>query len=273
MKNLSANSERKLMRIKSLLFALLFISVTSFLPSCTDEKEEFVTDKLEDYMPLAPGKYITYRIDSLTFSSFGTITNTTKYQVKHIIDSRITDNLGRLSYRVYRFIRDSVDATSWTPAQPWINSGTYFITPLTDQVEVIEDNLRFIKLHLPIKDGFTWKGNNYLPANAYNSLFSFSNDDNENLTKWDFFYDGSPASFSYKGQNYTNVQTVEEADEEIGLPIGPSTTYAYKSRSVEKYAKNIGLVYREYELWDYQKPGANGSKTGFGITMWMIDHN
>ncbi|MBK6936953.1 MAG: hypothetical protein IPH18_08765 [Chitinophagaceae bacterium] len=259
------------MRIRLSFFLLLFVFATFFLSSCSDEKEEFVTEKLEDYLPLAPGKYITYRLDSLTFSSFGTVNDTTKYQVKHVIDSKITDNLGRTSYRVYRFIRDSVNAASWTPSQPWINAGSYFITPLTDQVEVIEDNLRFIKLHLPIKSGFTWKGNHYLPVNAYNSLFFFTNDDN--MSDWDYYYEGDPVSFSYKGNNYNNVLTVEQADEAINVPIVATGSYAAKTRSVERYSRNIGLVFRHYELWDYQVTGSSGSKNGFGITMWMIDHN
>jgi hypothetical protein len=31
------------------------------------------------------------------------------------------------------------------------------------------------------------------------------------------------------------------------------------------------LVFKELIMWDYQ-PNSNG-KTGFGIKMWMIDHN
>jgi len=267
----------RLLTITRLYF--LAAIVTAFF-SC-NEKEEFSTDKLEDYSPLVTGKYITYRLDSMVFTNFGRTTEIHKYQVKFIVDALITDNLGRPSYRIYRFIRDSVDATSWTPAQPWTNNGTFFITPLSDQLEVIEDNLRFIKLHLPIKDGFTWKGNKYLPSSTcggasgpYCSLYNFSNDDN--MSDWDFFYDGDPSSFSYKGINYSNVLTVEEADESLNVPITIPSAYAARSRAVEKYSKTIGLVYREYELWEYQPNTGNPAgpyKTGFGITQWMIDHN
>ena len=261
------------MRLLSIIRLSFFIPVASALFSC-NEKEEFTTEALKDYMPLVTGKYITYRLDSMVFTNFGRTTEIHKYQVKDVIDTLITDNLGRPSYRVYRFIRDSVDATSWTAAQPWINSGTYFITPLSDQVELIEDNLRFIKIHLPIKEGFNWKGNKYLPADPYGSVYNFSNDDN--MADWDFIYDGNASSFSYRGNNYTEVRTIEEADESFNVPITVPTAYAARSRSVEKYSKTIGLVYREYELWEYQpNTGGQGGpyKTGFGITQWMIDHN
>lgn len=127
------------------------------------------------------------------------------------------------------------------------------ITALADQVEVVEDNLRFIKMHLPIRNGFSWKGNKYLPADPYGPLFSFSNDDS--MEDWDFYYDGDAGSFSYSGQNYADVFTVEQVDESFNVPITTPTAYAAKSRSVDRYSKGIGLIYREYELWEYQPNG------------------
>ncbi len=258
------------MRLLSITrFCLLAIGIVTLF-SC-NKKEEYVSDKLSDYVPLTPGKYITYRLDSMVFTNFGRTTEVHRYQVKNVIDALITDNLGRPSYRVFRYLRDSLGTTPWQPA------GTFFITALADQLELIEDNLRFIKLHLPIKDAFSWKGNKYLPSGVnapYWELFDFNNDDN--MESWDYYYDGVPASFSYRSNNYSNVQTVEEADETFNVPITIPTAYAARTRAVEKYSKNIGLVYREYELWEYQPNTGNPAgpfKTGFGITMWMIDHN
>jgi hypothetical protein len=261
------------MRILSTLRCCLLAITTITFFSC-NEKEEFTTEKISEYMPVVTGKYITYRLDSMVFTNFGRNTEIHKYQVKHVVDAQISDNLGRPGYRVYRYIRDSVNAQSWTPAQPWVNAGTYFITPITDQIELIEDNLRFIKLHMPIKDGFSWKGNRYLPADAYGSDYPFGNDDS--MEDWDFYYDGNASSFSYRNINYSDVISVEEIDDAFNVPITVPTAYASRSRAVEKYSKNIGLIYREYELWEYQpNTGGQGGpfKTGFGITMWMIDHN
>ncbi len=256
------------MKILSPLRLLLLVFTASCFFSCSTETEEYQTDSLSDYMPLVVGKYITYRIDSLVFTNFGRNTEIHKYQVKHVIDAQIIDNEGRFAYRVFRYLRDTAGTQPWQPA------GTYSVTPLGDQVEINEDNLRFIKLHLPFRNGFTWKGNKYLPTDPYGILFNFSNDDN--MEDWDFIYDGEPRAFSYNGINYANVYSVEEADESFNVPITSPTSYAAKSRSVEKYSKGIGPVYREYELWEYQ-PNTGGSggpyKTGFGITMWMIDHN
>ena len=248
-------------------FSILAIAVFLFF-SCTKTTEEFKTASLNDYYPLNPGKFIAYRLDSTVFTNFGRTTEIHSYQVKHLIESKITDNLNRPSYRVFRYLRDTAGI------QPWSQAGSYFITPLSDQVELIEDNLRFIKMHLPIKNKFSWKGNTYLPSDPYVSKYIFSNDDN--IEDWDFKYDGESSSFSYGGKNYTDVYNIEEVNEATNVPITVPTAYASKSRAVEKYSKNIGLVYREYELWEYQ-PNPSGSggpfKTGFGVRMWMIDHN
>jgi hypothetical protein len=269
-KFVSVNTEKPLMRSFSIIRLSLLAFAAFIFFSCTDKKEVFTTESVSDYIPVAVGKYITYRIDSTVYTNFGRTIETHKYQVKHVIEAKITDNEGRPSYRVFRYMRDTAGI------QPWQTAGSYAITPLADQVEVIEDNLRFIKMHMPVKDGFSWHGNAFLPLEAYHSLYDFQNDNDTQLQDWDFYFDNISSAFSYRGINYTNVCTIEEADESINVPITVATAYASRSRAVEKYSKTIGLIYREYVLWDYQ-PNTTGSGgpfyTGFGIKMWMIDHN
>lgn len=256
------------MRIRAFTrFALLAIPALALF-SC-NEKENFTTEALEEYIPLAEGKYIIYRLDSTVFTNFGRNTEVHSYQLKHEVDTIITDNLGRPSYRIFTSIRDADGLQSWQPAE------SYFITFTGDQAErVDENNLRFIVMHLPLRDGYSWKGNKFLPANPYNPAYNFSNDDN--MADWDFYFDGVPADFTHEGNTYSNVYTIEQADEAYNVPITDPNAYAAITRSVEKYAKEIGLVFRQHELWEYQpNPGGPGGpyKTGFGVTMWMIDHN
>ncbi len=256
------------MRLQSIFRLSLFTFIAISFFSC-NEKDDFTVETADAYMPLTVGKYITYRVDSTVFVNFGKDTEIRSYQIKHRVDAIITDAEGRPAYRIYRSLRDVAGV------QPWQEVGSYTVTALSDQIEVSENNLRFIKLHAPIRDGFTWKGNKYFPDNPYNNAgYNFSNDDN--IEDWDYTYDGGLSSFSYKGINYTDVQTVEQIDEAFNVPITSPTSYAAKSRAVERYSKNIGLIYREYELWEYQPNTGNPAgpyKTGFGITMWMIDHN
>lgn len=247
---------------------LLLVSlILTGLWSCTDEKEELPVTPLTDYLPLTPGKYITYRIDSLVTNAFNLGMEVHRYQVRHVVDAEITDNLGRPSYRIFRFL-NNVDGTGeWTP------NGSYMITKSENSIEVIEDNLRFLKLQQPVRDGYSWKGNRYLPGNPYNGFgYLMANDDL--MRNWDFFYDLSSTSYTYNGHTYDDIITVEQADEQYNIPIEPGFI-AYVTRSVDRYARDIGLVYREYTMWEYQPnlTGPNPTYNGFGVTMWMVDHN
>lgn len=251
----------------------LFIVILFSIISCKKKTEELQIVPLTDYMPLQVGKYITYRLDSTVFTGFGRNTEIHKYQVKHTIDALITDNTGEPAYRVFRSLSDSTGTGSFLP------SGSYIIALKNNQVEVIENNLRFIKIHSPIRNGFTWKGNKYLPNEPYSSLYNFSNDDN--MGDWEYIIDGEAGSFNYKSQVINDVYTIKGIDETFNIPLNDPSSYAAITRSIEKYAKNIGLVYREYVLWENQ-PNPTGNppnvtydpyKTGFGIKMWMVDHN
>lgn len=256
------------MRSKNLILCFAAIGFLFSITSCKKETEEFATDAIADYLPLAVGKYITYRIDSTVFTNFGRNEEIHKYRVKHIVDAQVPDNLGRPSYRIVRYLNDSLGTG------PWVENGSYFITPLFDQAEVIEDNLRFIKLHLPFKLNTDWKGNKYLADRPYASLYTFSND--EGMNDWDYSLDNFDASLSIGGQTINDVYTVYHMDDALNAPVTDFNSGGWRTLSIEKYAKNIGLVTRDLILWEYQPnsggPGS-GYKTGFGIKMWMIEHN
>ncbi len=249
--------------------AVIFLPIAiGIFFSCERKVEDFTSDAIADYLPVIVGKYITYRLDSTVYTNTGRTEETHKYQVKHTVDAAVTDNLGRPSFRIIRQLRDSAGL------QPWVINGTYFITALADQAEVVEDNLRFIKLHIPFKINVDWKGNKYLNADPYASLYTFSNDDNMN--DWDYNYDQYDATTTIGTQTVNDVYTVFHIDEKLNAPVTVNSAYGFKNYSVEKYAKNIGMVSRDYILWEYEPNTGNpggGYKTGFGIKMWMIDHN
>ena len=263
------------MRISLLSRYLPIIVIAFVIFSCGKETEviddnDFQKARLTELiMPLQPGKFITYRVDSTVFTDFGRKTEIHKYQVKHVVDALVTDNLNRPSYRIYRFISDSAGT------QPWQSNGSYFITVLDDGVEVIEDNLRVLKLHIPVRDGGKWPGNNHLPQDPYGAFYGFSNDDN--MGDWEFSFDGGlQPSIAVQGKTYNDVYAVQENDESD--PVTGPSDYGSVSFAEEMYSKNIGLVYRELTLWEQQPNYTPPStydpyKIGFGIKMWMIAHN
>lgn len=251
------------LRLRLSIFAVICLAISS----CTSTTEELMAEPLTDYLPLQVGKYITYRLDSVVTIEFQRKLDTNSYQVKHVVDALLTDNQGRPSYRIYRYINDV------TASGLWIPNGSYFITVLADKVEVTDDNLRFIKLQAPLKEGFSWNGNSYLTLDPYKSagynfaLFGYMKD-------WEYRYEPFESSTTFKGIDYTDVYTVEQEDFGDNIPVVVPQAPGGRIRAREAYSKNIGLVYKEFTILEYE-PNLSGNSyyTGFGVTMWMIDHN
>jgi hypothetical protein len=245
---------------------LLLVFTALIIFSCS-KTDDFKTDQVSDYVPLIKDKYITYRVDSTVFTNFGRTTETHSYEEKNIVDAEITDALGRPSYRMFRFIRD-IGQSGWRSA------GSYFITPLNNTVEVIENNLRFVKLALPLTENNTWKGNRFLPSEPYSSFYPFNND--FDMDTWDYTISSKGETITLDGKTINDVLTVDGINDVVNVPVIDPAAYASISYQTEKFAKGIGLVFQETILWEYQPntSGAGGGyKIGFGVKRSMIDHN
>ncbi len=136
-------------------------------------------------------------------------------------------------------------------------------------MEFVENNLRYIKLKLPIKDGYTWKGNSHIDTYSINSEVKY-------LDSWDYYYENVGLPETIGAFNLEDVLTVNHRDEIIGNPADPNS-YSEINYSQEKYAKGIGMVYRRFLHTEYQPPtpGSSGhfAEGTYGITLTMIDHN
>lgn len=220
--------------------------------------------QITEYYPLQEGKYITYDLDSTVYLNFGTTEAVIHYQVQDRVDKEITDNLGRMAFRIVRYIRkDSADE--------WLPNNTFLAIPTDNSLEFVEDNMRFIKLKLPFREGFSWKGNSYLGEDSYPG-FDFASDF---MNDWDYTYKDVSTPLVINSINFDNTITVSGRDEFLGQdPSIPGTQYAEKTFSLEKYAKGVGLIYREFFHWEFQGPQSiSPGFTGFGIKMTIIDHN
>jgi len=248
------------------IFSCLLLALSVFT-SCSNKKEVLETENLSEYLPLQVGKYITYRLDSTVFTLSGTRTEVHKYQVRHTVINEIPDDANHKTYLVQRAINNEAASGAW------VNNGSYYITPGEKSIDVIDNNMRVTVLHAPLRANFSWNGNSRLPFNAYEQLFDFSIVGSE-INKWDFKYSGT-GSFSYGGKDYQNVWTVEQHSDSLNIPPTQSSVIGFMEKSTEKYAKGIGLIFKNFQLYEYEV--SNGSAAaqykGFGITQWMIDHN
>jgi hypothetical protein len=252
---------------------LLYFLFPSFLIiTACNRSYNYPSAQVTDYMQLQPGKYITYRLDSLVFTNFGTQDTVVSYLAMDIIDSLITDDLGRPSWRVIRYLSDTTGSAPWTPNE------TYMITPTRQAIEMIENNLRYLKLELPIVNGFSWSGNSYIDTRTtYSDVPGLGNWDYSYLDGWSYTYDSVGSPFTVLAGTIPNSITVQQAADSTGTPsnivdsVVSSITY-----SEEIYGKGIGLIYKNFIYWQYQPPNVgspSGSKIGYGIKLNMVNHN
>lgn len=237
------------------VFCILLLLTFSFL-SCKKESETLYYPPLDKYYPLAVGKMFIYRVDSTILPAFNASLITKSYQAMDTIESTFNDNSGRLSYRIFRYQRDTAGMDPWTFAY------TFVATPANNQVEYVENNFRFIKLHSPIKNDFSWQGNAYINTKS----------DNLYLDGWNYTYNNFGQKFTTSGITYDSTVTVAQQDEfSPDGPFDPTLDYQQRNYSVEVYAKGIGLVYKDLLHWTWQKPKYEDGS--YGIRLTLISHN
>ena len=86
------------------LFIPIFLILIMF--SC-NKSNPLITDTPADYYPMHVGNYIIYRMDSLKFINVGSQDSVISYLAKEVVEDSITDNLGRPSFRVVRYLSDT----------------------------------------------------------------------------------------------------------------------------------------------------------------------
>ncbi len=220
---------------KYLSLWVLLLSIVVF-QACKEDG----SDQLElgyDYFPLEVGNYIVYKVDSTIYSAFaGTVDSSTVY-LKELVESSFIDNEGRESYRIMLYFKSSLDSNvAW-------NEFKAYASTITDlRAEKVEDNLRFIKLAFPVRNDQTWDGHRFIDP-AADTIFEANNA--LYLGDWTYRYANvnEAANLSVYGSalEFDSTITVYER--------GDSNLIEYYAGK-EVYAKNVGLVFREWSiLW------------------------
>ncbi len=238
-----------------------FAFIILLLVSCKKENTSFTTTSVNAYFPLGVGKLIIYDLDSTVFTNFNQTETVRHYQAQYKVQDSTTDNLGREGYTIYRYLRS--DST-----QNWTMDNVFTVFPTDNLVECIQDNLRFIKLAAPVDNGFSWKGNSYLAFDPYRS-YVFANP--AFMEDWEYTYEDVNKPLTVGTETFDSTVTVLEVADSTGDPKVPGTEYAEKTYSIEKYAKGVGLIYKDFIHWEYQ--AIDHTYKGFGERLSIIDHN
>jgi hypothetical protein len=244
-------------------FSLFIVLFVVLIIGCGKESETLNVTPLSQYYPLQVGKTYLYRLDSTLPASFGSSLVIKSYQAKDSIESTFNDNSGRLSYRIYRFVRDTAGL------RPWQFAATYVATPTNKTVEYVDNNLRFIKLTAPVTESFSWKGNSFIDTKSLNTPVSY-------LDEWEYQYQDVSQPFTVFNKSYDSTVTVLQQDETTpNGPFNPALEVQIRTLGLEVYAKNVGLVYKEFLYWNWQKnPGPPKFIDGsYGVKLRLISHN
>lgn len=244
--------------MKKLLVASFLLVMV--MAGCKKETETLSSPSLSDYFPLKTGTSLLYRLDSTVPAPFGTALIVKSYHAKDSVESTFNDNQGRLSYRIFRFIRDTAGK------KPWTFAATYVATPTATGIEYVDNNLRFLKLSAPIRNDFSFKGNSYIDTKSLNTTVSY-------LDEWEYNYQNVGEPYTINSRTFDSTITVLQQNETTPEgPFTPNIPYQQRNYGVEVYAKGVGLIYKEFLHWTWQStpPPSKFEDGSFGVKLTLI---
>ncbi len=220
--------------MKKLLFVLITLSVTGIL-ACKKNVVEPQVNNSSKYFAMELGSKYTYQMDSITFSSLRPTPDTFKYQIQDVITDQFIDNEGTTTFRIERYYKyDS--ASTWTFSRNYSQSATLIEAIRTDF------DIPQIVMSMPVLQDKLWDGNQY-----------------NTKDQADFFYEYVHKADSIGNKGYDSTCLVFQDE---------STNFIQSIFVKEKYAANIGLVYREQEK--INNLGTN-DQLGFKFKLTLID--
>ena len=214
---------------------IFFISFSLF--SCKEDSSDKETvDFGYDYFPIGLGQTSIYQIDSILYDDFANTIDTFSIQRKEQVVNSFLDDSGRESYRIE--ISTKRDDTS-----NWLVQKVFSYTLTSSRLERKEDNSTSVNLVFPISVNKKWDGN------AFNI--------NEEL---EFTYTSINVPFVLNGLSYTSTLSVLQEDEFNRIQ---------QFYTEEKYARNVGLIYREDNRLNTELNG--DIRNGFKSKMTLLE--
>jgi hypothetical protein len=213
-------------------FALLF------LIACGKNETETLPNRGKDYFPLSIGNTALFDLDSVIYDPMasGIQIDTYRWQAREVLNDTSRSKAGNLVFIVDRSIKTKT-SVDWTPRETFGASFT------ADYALLSENNLTYIKFPSYFDVGTTWDGNRF---NDIGTKFDIAGEILEPFSKkWTFEVLSYGKTEKIGTKDYADVLTIQaQSDPDI---------LTEKRYSLEKYAKGIGLVYREIKILDTQK--------------------
>lgn len=237
------------MKISSRLYYFIvgvaLCSSSLFFLACEEETAPPRADKGYDYYPLSVGQEWLYRMDSIVLRPQvgGIFYDSIFLDVRETLVDTLRDLEDQLWYRGERYDR-RVDSTQWRFRQ------TFLLRRDEGRALRREDNLEFVKMVFPLRNDQNWDGHGAF--DQYREI-EVGGQPIEIFADWNYRYLQLGAPASYGDQTYDQVTVIEGADYENLLN---------RRLAVEAYAQDIGLIYREMEVFETQCQVCCGGDTG-----------
>lgn len=232
------------------------------LSACKTEPDDFDMDFGFDYFPLETGRSWTYQMDSTIYDPTGdsTILHST-YFLKEIVIDSFVDLTGSTVYRIEQYQRAA-------DTLPWVISKVVTASLTNNQAQRVEDNFRFIKLTFPLRKNNFWDGNAFFDPGT---TVTVAGETLEMFKSWSYrvLEKGHPDSVG--DFSFPEVATIQNADSENLIEL---------RLAHEKYARGVGLVYRELWILDTQciedcigMSWEEKAEKGFILRQTLLEHN
>ncbi|MEL6968852.1 MAG: hypothetical protein AAFZ63_13700 [Bacteroidota bacterium] len=223
-------------RSRSTYFLGLTLSfVMLFALACDEETAEPRQDKGFDYFPIAIGQEWNYEMDSIVLRPQvgGVLYDSVLLDVRETIVDTVRDLQEQLWFRGERYDRRA-DSTEWRFRQ------TFLLRTDDGRALRREDNLEFVKMVFPLRDDQNWDG--HASFNQYREI-EVGGQPIQIFADWNYRYRQTEGSATFENLVFDDIALVEGADYENLLN---------RRLSLEAYARGVGLVYRELEVFETQ---------------------
>ncbi len=233
-----------------LLQCIVFLISIAIFTSCKkNQTESFTMDDGKNYFPIAIGQYIVYDVDSTAYDELTHVPKNYKYRLKEIITQAFINDENTTSYRLERYIK-YYDSTKTYDQIPWQIKDVWTIIPYPKSIEKIEENIRYVKLIFPVKNGLQWNGN--LKNTLDEKLYKYEYVDNPDVVNDKSFQ----KTLKVVQTNYRSLIQYQN--------------------EVEKYARNVGMIYKEIIHLESQTivpniPVENRAEKGFIYKMQVVE--
>ncbi len=215
---------------------ILGLALLSLLVSCDTEVEAPIDPQVYGYefFPLEVGKYRVYQVDSIQFDVGGdnlpTQDSSTFFLREETVE-QYEDETGAMIYRIERYRADTLGA-------PWRIVDVVTQSRSINQAYHTEDNVKYIPMVFPIKEGQEWDGNAFVPEDMVVLVLGESI---EMFKGWQYKVLATDQAETIGPHTYDAVVTIQQSDDE--------NLIEYR-HSIEKYAKDVGRIYRFRQILD-----------------------